>query len=238
MELQFYYLSSFKEKTYFLDSFSKIFFSSFNQKYSKQVFFWKYLRPQTEESIIQQIIVDKKIVGYRGLWKVKNYLDMYQCIDTCINPNFQGKGIFKLSNQNLISNFGTLFNYPNKRSKSGYLKSGWREISKMNIYLNKLENFEFCNWDKDFSNWRFVEHPFIKYYKTKTKHGYSILRFKKWFPIHVESILYNIDLHEIKNPIYSLKYDLKKNGLKVKSAGSILGYNFNEELRSSYFDMI
>ena len=48
----------------------------------------------------------------------------------------------------------------------------------------------------------------------------------------------DIDLQEIRSPLYSLKYDLEKNCLKVKNAGSILGLNFKEKLRSSYFDMI
>ncbi len=138
MELQFKYLCSFKEKTYILNSFSEIFYNSFNQKYTKQVFFWKYLSPQTEESIIQQILVDEKTIGFRGLWKIYNYPNAYKCIDTCTLPNYQGKGIFKLSNQNLIKEIGSFYNYPNQKSKPGYLKSGWDELSKMDIYLNKL----------------------------------------------------------------------------------------------------
>jgi hypothetical protein len=226
------------EKEKIFHRFKKIFKYSFNQDYKKYTFDWKFLDSYSSNSVIQEIILNEKPIGYRGLWKVKNYPNAYQCIDTCILPNYQGKGVFKLSNQHLIDNIGSFYNYPNQKSKPGYLKSGWDELSKMHIYLNKLENFEYCNWDKSFLNWRFVNHPYVKYYKTKIKDGYAILRFKKRLPIHVESTKHDIDLQEITNPIFSLKYDLKKNGIKVKNAGSIIGYNFNQGLRSSYFDMI
>lgn len=225
-----------KEKIFFV--FKEIFKYSFKQEYKKNTFDWKFLKTYSSSSKIQEILIDEKPIGYRGLWKVKNYPNAYQCIDTCIHPDYQGKGIFRLSNQHLINNIGSFYNYPNQKSKPGYLKSGWEEISKMDIYLNKLNNFEYCDWDESFLDWRFVRHPYIKYYKTKIRGGYAILRFKKRLPVHVESTTHNIDLQEISNPTYSFKYDLKKNGLKIKNAGSIIGYNFNEELRSSYFDMI
>lgn len=237
-KIRFNYCKSPDEKKSLYNNLSSIFQKSFDQTYNKDIFNWKYLNVNSSESIFQEIIVNNKPIGYRGLWKVKNYPIFFQCIDTCIHPDFQGKGIFKLSNQNLVSEIGAFYNYPNQKSKPGYIKSGWQEISKMNIYLNKLENFEYCNWDEDFLDWRFVRHPYIKYYKTKIKDGFAILRFKKNLPIHIESIKNNINLEGIKNPIFSLKYDLKSNGLKVKNAGSILTYNFNGNLRSSYFDMI
>ena len=226
------------EKASVYKKLASVFKGSFGQDYRKDIFDWKYLNLFSNDSIIQEILINKKPIGYRGLWKIKNYPNSYQCIDTCIHPDYQGKGIFRLSNQHLIKEIGYFYNYPNELSKPGYLKSGWKEISKMDIYLNKIENFEYCNWDKPFLNWRFVNHPYFKYYKTKIKDGYAILRFKKRLPVHVESTKHNIDLQEITNPIFSLKYDLKKNGIKVKNAGSIIGYNFNQGLRSSYFDMI
>ena len=237
-KLRFNYCKSLDKKKSLYNNLSSVFKKSFDQTYNKKIYNWKYLNVNSSESIIQEIIVNDKPAGYRGLWKVKNYPNFFQCIDTCIHPDFQGKGIFKLSNQNLVSEIGSFYNYPNQKSKPGYIKSGWREISKMNIYLNEINNFEFCDWGKNFLEWRFVSHPYIKYYKVKLREGYAILRFKKGFPIHIESIRYDIDLQEIRSPLYSLKYDLEKNGLKVKNAGSILGLNFKEKLRSSYFDMI
>lgn len=231
-----YYRSS--DKTLIFDSFKNLFFNSFHQNYNENNFDWKYLDRYSINSIIQEILVENTPIGYRGLWKVKNYPNAYQCIDTCILPDFQGKGIFKLSNQHLIDNLGSFFNYPNSLSRPGYLKSGWVEAGKMDLYINRLENFEFCNWDEDFLDWRFVRHPYIKYYKAKIRGGYAILRLKKNLPIHIESTKINLNLEEIKNPFFSFKYDLKKNGIKVKNAGSVLKYNFKGKLRSSYFDMI
>lgn len=226
------------EKEKIFHGFQKIFKYSFDQDYKKDTFNWKFHDKYSSNSIIQEILIDKNPIGYRGLWKVKNYPNAYQCIDTCILPNYQGKGIFKLSNQHLIDNLDSFYNYPNSNSRPGYIKSGWVEESKVNIYINRLENFEYCNWDDDFLDWRFVRHPYIKYFKTKIRGGYAILRFKKNLPIHIESTKINLKLKEIKNSIFSFKYDLKKNGIKVKNAGSVLTYNFKGKLRSSYFDMI
>lgn len=237
-DLNFFIYKSILEKENVFYSFKHVFKSSFNQDYKKNVFNWKYLHSYSSESIIQEILLFNKPIGYRGLWRVKNYPNAYQCIDTCILPDFQGKGIFKLSNQHFIDNLGSFFNYPNSLSRPGYLKSGWVEAGKMDLYINRLENFEFCNWDEDFLDWRFVRHPYIKYYKAKIRGGYAILRLKKNLPIHIESTKINLKLEEIKNPFFSFKYDLKKNGIKVKNAGSVLTYDFKGKLRSSYFDMI
>lgn len=226
------------EKKNLFKSFQEVFKHSFGQTYNEEVYQWKYLQNFSLKSLIQEILLENTPIGYRGLWKVKNYPNAYQCIDTCILPDFQGKGVFKLSNQHLIDNLGSFYNYPNSLSRPGYIKSGWVEESKMNIYINRLENYEFCNWDEDFLDWRFVRHPYIKYYKAKIKGGYAILRFKKNLPIHTESTKINLKLEEIKNPFFSFKYDLKKNGIKVKNAGSVLKYNFKGKLSSSYFDMI
>lgn len=225
-----------KEKKY--ENFSKIFKLSFRQSYPKKNFSWKYLETFSSHSIIQEIVIDNKCIGYRGLWKVENYPNSYQCIDTCIHPEYQGKGIFRHSNEHIIRELGSFYNYPNSFSRPGYIKSGWVEASKMDLYINRLENFEYCNWDEDFLEWRFVRHPYIKYYKAKISGGYAILRFKKNLPIHIESTKINLKLEEIKNPFFSFKYDLKKNGIKVINAGSVLNYNFKGKLRSSYFDMI
>lgn len=236
--MDFKICNSTTEKENLFKSFQEVFKYSFNQTYDVKIYQWKYLQNFSLKSLIQEILIDKKPIGYRGLWKVKNYPNAYQCIDTCIKPDYQRKGVFRLSNQHIIKELGTFYNYPNSDSRPGYIKSGWVEESKMNIYFNRLENFEYCNWDEDFLEWRFVRHPYIKYYKVKISGGYAILKFKKNLPIHIESTKINLKLEEIKNPFFSFKYDLNKNGIKVKNAGSVLTYNFNGNLRSSYFDMI
>ena len=236
--IKFNLISDIDSKNRVFKKFHSIFLNTFNQNYKKNTFNWKYLHSYSSKSIIQEIVIGNKKIGYRGLWKIDNYANSYQCIDTCIHPDYQRKGIFKLSNQHLIDKLGSFYNYPNFVSRLGYIKSGWVEESKMNIYINRLEKFEYCNWDEDFLNWRFISHPYIKYYKTKIRGGYAILRFKKYAPIHIESTKFNLKLEEIKNPFFSFKYDLKKNGIRVKNAGSVLTYNFKGEFRSSYFDMI
>ena len=157
-KIQFNYCNYPNKKKSIYNNLSAVFEKSFDQTYNKNIFKWKYLNINTSESIIQEILIDEKAIGYRGLWKIKNYPNAYQCIDTCILPNYQGKGIFKLSNQHLIDNIGSFYNYPNQISKPGYLKSGWEEISKMDIYLNKLENF----YEKEWFKWYEVVNPKAK----------------------------------------------------------------------------
>lgn len=236
--IKFNLISDLYSKNRAFKKFHSIFLNTFSQDYKKNTYDWKYLHSYSSKSIIQEIVIGNKYIGCRGLWKVDNYPNSFQCIDTCIHPEYQKKGIFRLSNEHIIKELGSFYNYPNSLSSPGYIKSGWVEASKMDLYINRLENFEFCNWDKDFLEWRFIRHPYIKYYKAKIKGGYAILRFKKNLPIHIESTKINLKLEEIKNPFFSFKYDLKKNGIKVKNAGSVLTYNFKGKLRSSYFDMI
>ena len=238
IKLIFKYYSSLQEKDLVFDNFRGVFKKAFNQLYQKETFNWKYLNEFTMESVIQEIIFENKIVGYRGLWKVSEYANGYQCIDTCIDPNFQGKGIFKKSNLDLIKTLGVFYNYPNPKSYPGYLKSGWENHAPMNIYINKISNFEYCDWSKHFTEWRFTKHPFIKYYKVKLTDGFAIIRYKKTLPVHIESIKHNINLDQVNSPIFSFKYALIPSGLKIKNAGRVVINNFRDSIRSSYFDMI
>ena len=237
-QIQFKYYSSFQEKQLLFNSFRVIFNKSFNQWYSNNTFNWKYLSEFSDNSVIQEIIINKKIIGYRGLWKVNEYTNSYQCIDTCIDPEYQGKGIFKKSNYDLVKTLGSFYNYPNPKSYPGYIKSGWHTYAPMNIYINKLANFEHCKWSADFLNWRFSLHPYITYYKVKIKNGFGIIRFKKNLPVHIESTQHDINLELVRSPIISFKYDTKTNGLKLRNAGNVVVNNFNGQIRSSFFDMI
>lgn len=237
-KLEFKYYSSLQEKKTLFDNFRLVFDKAFDQWYPMKTFNWKYLSRFSIDSVIQEISIEDEIVGYRGLWKVNEYANGYQCIDTCIDPNFQGKGIFKKSNLNIQKHFGSFYNYPNPKSYPGYLKSGWENHAPMNIYLNIISNFEFCDWTEDFIQWRFCEHPYIKYYKIKLAKGFGVIRYKKNLPVQVESVKHDLNLEQVKSPIFSFKYALKPSGFKIRNAGMVVTNNFNDPIRSSYFDMI
>lgn len=237
-QVKFKYYSNLEDKQLLFDSFRIIFNKAFDQWYSNKTFKWKYLSEFSVNSVIQEIIIENKIIGYRGLWMVDEYANGYQCIDTCIHPNYQGKGIFKKSNQHLIKTLGSFYNYPNAESYPGYLNSSWENKAPMDIYLNKISNFEYSDWTKDFLDWRFCQHPYIKYYKVKLPLGFAVIRFKKRLPVHIETVKYDLNLKQVFTPVFSFKYDIKPNGLKIRNAGMVLVKNFNDLIRSSYFDMI
>ena len=195
--MEFKYYSSLQEKQTLFYNFRNMFNNAFDQLYSRETFNWKYLNHFTQESFIQEMIIEGKVIGYRGLWNVNEYGNGYQCIDTCIDPDFQGKGIFKKSNLDLIKTLGRLYNYPNPESYPGYLKSGWVNYAPMNIFLNKVSNFKYLNWSEDFIKWRFSQHPYINYYKVKLAHGFAIIRYKKNLPVHIESIKHDINLEQV-----------------------------------------
>ena len=237
--ITFNYYSSYTSKRRVYESFKLIFKSAFFQEFEFEKFKWKYLDHYSKNSIIQEIKVNNKTAGYRGLWKVSFYPSIYQCVDTCIHPSYQRIGLFQKSNKELIKEFKSFYNYPNPKSKAGYLKSGWLEIGKMNIYLNKISYFEYSDWSKEFLHWRFVKHPYIKYFKIRLKKGgFAVVRFKKGLPVHVESVKHDLDLTELPTTGFILKYSIYNSGLKVKSAGGVVSYKFNGLVRSSYFDMI
>jgi len=236
--IKFKYYSAKEDKHFLFESFRLVFNKAFDQWYPMKTFNWKYLSKFSIDSVIQEISIEDEIVGYRGLWKVNEYAYGYQCIDTCIDPNYQGKGIFKKSNQHLIKTLGSIYNYPNPKSYPGYLKSGWKNHGAMNIYINKISNFEFCDWSEDFIDWRFCQHPYIKYYKIKLTSGFAVIRYKKNLPVHVESVKHDLNLEQVKSPFFSFKYALKPSGFRIRNAGMVVVNNFSDPIRSSYFDMI
>lgn len=68
----------------------------------------------------------------------------YQPIDTVVDPNYQGKGLFykmtkKALDAALERNASFIFNFPNQNSLPGYLNLGWSYVSKLNWYV-KIKN--------------------------------------------------------------------------------------------------
>ena len=92
---------------------------------------------------------NKEIVGSRIFWAWKFKIRMneflaYQPIDTVVNPNYQGKGLFykmtkKALDIALEKNSSFIFSFPNQNSLPGYLNLGWSYVSKL-IWYVKIKN--------------------------------------------------------------------------------------------------
>lgn len=111
----------------------------FPKKISKEHFIWKHKYNPFGRSHGFLAIEDNKIVGLRMFmkWKflgVDKVLTAIRPVDTCTDPDYQGRGIFKkLTLQGLEETKGEydlIFNTPNSNSITGYLKMGWKQTEK------------------------------------------------------------------------------------------------------------
>lgn len=102
---------------------------------------WKHIENPFGPSTVILAYDGNKLIGVRAFmkWNFSNNATIIKCaraVDTAVHPEYQGKGIFtKLTLQALddCSKEGIkiIFNTPNKVSKQGYLKMGWKENGKM-----------------------------------------------------------------------------------------------------------
>ena len=238
--INYKYFVNKNDKINFYKTFKNIFKNSFNQIYNYETYYWKYLHKVSKNSFIQIIYYDNNIVGLRGLWKINEYSELfYQCIDTCILPKYRRMGIFYKSNSEIKKKFKNLYNYPNSKSLPGYLKSGWKINYNISIIVKFKINEKINTHCKiDFLNWRFVNHPYIKYYKYFDGKCYHIFRYKKSFPIYVFSTNESINLDIIYKPLFYFKYTSNKELFVIKNAGKIISYGNNNKFKINYFDMI
>jgi hypothetical protein len=67
-------------------------------------------------------------------------LPAFRAVDTVTDPEYRGKGIFRLLTLQLIEELKTseppsfIFNTPNKMSRPGYLKMGWQVLGRAPVY--------------------------------------------------------------------------------------------------------
>ena len=87
-------------------------------------------------------------------------------------------------------------------------------------------------------NWRYVNHPYIKYYTFFDGRLNHIFRYKKYMPIYIDTCLENINLQNIKKPIFYFEYSIDNEGLVLKKSGNIVSFGDKNQTRINYFDMI
>jgi GNAT superfamily N-acetyltransferase len=110
--------------------------TSLSETNDKEHFLWKHYKNPFGKSYGLLAFDEEKIVGVRMFmfWDFYGEGEIVKAIrpvDTITDPDYRGKGIFKkLTLQGLEDcqgKFDIIFNTPNKNSKPGYLKMGWKE---------------------------------------------------------------------------------------------------------------
>lgn len=109
---------------------------------------WKHVDNPFGQSPVLLALENDQLIGVRAFmrWEWKQGNKIYKAVravDTATHPQHQGKGIFKkltlqLVDQCRAGGVDFIFNTPNKSSKPGYLKMGWRSNGKMKLYIKPV----------------------------------------------------------------------------------------------------
>ncbi len=230
---------SIKQKFEIIDLFG----STFSNKLTLKMFDWKYINNPFGNSLHLLGYCENELVLNRSFWKVNNINKfLYQCVDTCVSPKIQGKGVFKASQLFLEENHNDLryYNLPNKKSMPVYLKLGWKIIKKTKIKLTvpSLLKDRSLSFNDNEINWRYNLHPNKIYYKIKQGNGYIICFLKySCLPIALGYTRLKPDLKTIFFPLV-FSYDKNVRGLTIpKYNNIIISKNSNEEVSFYNFDM-
>lgn len=165
---------------------------------------WKHIENPFGRSPVLLAFDDGTLIGVRAFmrWDWRHGDRIYKsvrAVDTATHPSFQGKGVFKKLTMKLVEackveGVDFIFNTPNKNSKPGYLKMGWRSNGRLKLSfapffslrikskefesIHSLENYsplhltEYENSSKNlvtvvssrYLQWRYLENPNIRYY--------------------------------------------------------------------------
>ncbi|UBZ06849.1 GNAT family N-acetyltransferase [Salegentibacter mishustinae] len=116
---------------------------------------WRYKHEDNPFGISVVLVAEEneEIVGVRAFmrwqWQLGDQIfSTFRAVDTATHPDHQGKGVFKkltLNALEVVKKQGDdfIFNTPNTQSLPGYLKMGWKEVSKLKIRVKPTNPF---NW--------------------------------------------------------------------------------------------
>jgi GNAT superfamily N-acetyltransferase/predicted hydrocarbon binding protein len=112
-----------------------------SSKKTEEIWRYKHIDNPFGESLVLVAEEDGVVIGVRAFmkwrWqKGKESFYAFRAVDTATHPDHQGKGVFKkltLKALEIGQQRGGhfVFNTPNNQSKPGYLKMGWKEVSKL-----------------------------------------------------------------------------------------------------------
>jgi GNAT superfamily N-acetyltransferase len=118
---------------------------------SREFWEWKHFKNPFGISPAFVAINDKEIVGLRTfmrwIWGVNGAeLTALRAVDTVVHPDYRGKGIFSrltllLLEQVQSEGANFIFNTPNKASLPGYLKMGWRRVTRVPVSIRPVHLF-------------------------------------------------------------------------------------------------
>ncbi|MAC83416.1 MAG: hypothetical protein CL624_04710 [Arcobacter sp.] len=177
------YLKRFKE-----DDFTIKIYDKFDENNWKLFLFcYKNIFREIEKKIFEWLFLKKNIfgiltniendyIGIYGLLKINlnfsgKHINSYLCHNVGVSEKYSGKGLFQyLGDKSLSSQLHTnnlVLGFPNKASKKGHLRLGWKSIAE--VYFSKFEStkkdllldkkFEFKSIDK-FETINFNENEF------------------------------------------------------------------------------
>lgn len=112
---------------------------------------WKHIDNPFGQSPVLLAFDGARLIGVRAFmrWQWRTGTRIYRsvrAVDTAVHPEYQGTGIFKTLTQQLVDEckkeeIDFIYNTPNKDSKPGYLKMGWKEFGRMKIMIRLRLNF-------------------------------------------------------------------------------------------------
>ncbi len=118
---------------------------------TKKIWRYKHIDNPFGKSLVLVAEENNEIIGVRAFmrwnWqKGDKVYSAFRAVDTATHPDHQGKGVFKkltLHALGLAEERGDhfVFNTPNEQSKPGYLKMGWKEVSKLRIHVIPVNPF-------------------------------------------------------------------------------------------------
>lgn len=107
---------------------------------------WKHVQNPFGESPVLLALDGKRIIGIRAFmrWKMVKgdcIFSAFRAVDTVTDPDYRGKGVFKMLTMGLIEqlkiteSLSFIFNTPNKASRPGYLKMGWKILGRAPVHI-------------------------------------------------------------------------------------------------------
>lgn len=201
---------------------------------SEVYWIWKHVNNPFGPSPVLIAEEEGKLIGVRAFmrWEWidndKKYTSL-RAVDTATRPSHQGKGVFKkltlqLVNEALKMNNHFIFNTPNDKSKSGYLKMGWEEVGRLPIYIRPVVRWR--NWQKitslpeigsAHSITKFLKQEFNFNNEDKLKTIHS-LEYFKWRYLEVPVVNYGGILLDVGGLIFRLKKTKNRLELRIVEA--------------------
>lgn len=181
----------------------------------KLIFDWKYSQNPYGDSIHVIVYDYREPIASVSFWRndVSNQA-AYQCVDLCVVPGYQGRGIFREMATNGVNHLdgAYLYTFPNWQSRPGFLSQGWVIKRKVPVTIHSvsgaIKNYQDAGEiPQEFANWRFAQNPTKKYYVCRSN-GQGILLTKRRENCYAAGgvLTGDLGLEEVK-PLFLLSYD-------------------------------